>query len=505
MRPVLLLLLLSSTALANREGFANARQKAERLERRGEWAEAAAWWEAAAETMEAVSAPLSALGVKEAKEDRDEGARLWWQKYGEEDARVAKEARESAKAAWEKAGGESPEARATLGDFMVDAIANYPRNYWRWGHVELRMESLRADGNEIGAWNLEARERSRWAARYREVCVAWWKKKGDAKRSAEFEAEAAEQEAKAEAARKRIAAEYEEGWDPEKLRLAVRTGSAEDARDAVSRLAFLKHRDGLREALEHGGREVNLRALRALAGMRDVKGIFLASKSADEQVRKTAAGVIDCRAPQSGPEWVIRCSGVGLSAKRASDLSRFCVDRILRFVREEDAPHNGSPLYLRHYGCLWSVPLKVQGSPGGLSAEFFAEPELEGKCVSQTIEDFDFDWGRDAPAEGIPENGWSFRASGFLYVEKETVAELLVQCDDAIRVRIDARAVIDQWAEAPEPLYRRAPIVLKPGAHSFVVEYADRGGLAALRMWLAPGRDEFAPLGPMLRRMPEKK
>ncbi len=404
-----------SPAFANREGWANARQKADRMERRGEWAEATVWWEAAAETLEMGSAPLSALGVAEAKKDGDDGALAWWTAYGVEDAKLAAEAWERAKTCAAKSGTIPEETRAPVRQFIDGWIVQDSEQFWKWGRFDLRIESRRAAGDPLGALEIEAKGRARWADRYEQICGKYWSVRMDNRRCHEYADRAAEQRKLAQAARDRAAELLKDGWAPEALRAAVREGKPEAQRAAVARLAAREDLAGLRLALECTDADARDLASRTLA-----------------------------RIPGAGPP------------------------------RDASALAAGVDVELVHASI----------SPG----------------ARQAWEELEHDWRLQPPAENFPADGWSLRATAFLEMKEDLVAELIVQCDDAIRVRIDGRLVIDEWAAAPEPLFRRAPVKLSKGWHSFVLEYEDRAGVAVLRAWLAPGRDEMEPLAPHLRR-----
>lgn len=475
-----LLLLMASPALANREGWANARQKAERMERRGEMAEAAAWWEAAAESLESGSAPLSSLAESEAREDGDQGAQAWWAKYAEEDAALAKEARGRAKACAGKAGTIPDDVRASVRQFLDGWIVQDAENYWKWGRFEIRIASRRGAGDEPGALALEFRARRRWAARYEAICIPYWKGRGDAAKVAEYERRAGEQRALAEDVHARALAAVGEQAS---ARGILKRGSPEERREAARRLAAFRDIEGLLPALEDADEATRDLAARAIAASNDLTALALDPAG--------AAG--KALAPRLQAEQ--RAASPGFFATRLAGLSH--VDPRVRAA------------------CAGALAGALGAAPGGTRDAFEAalrarlEPgaavELAAggtAAARQSWEDLERDWRLEPPADGLPADGWRMSARAFLDVPADTVAELLVHCDDAVRVRIDGRAVIDEWTEAPEPLFRRAPLKLAKGLHSFELEYEDRSGVAVLRAWLAPGRDEVHPLRPLLRRLP---
>lgn len=477
------LLALASPAFANREGWANARQKAERMERRGEMAEAAAWWEAAAESLESGSAPLSALAVEEAKEDGDEGALAWWTKYAEEDARLAKEARERAKACAAKAGAVPEDVRASVRQFLDGWIVQDAENYWKWARVELRMRAKIQASDERAAAELESAGRRRWAGRYERICVPYWERRGDTERAREYAARAKEQRKLSEIAAKRAA---ECGHGDAEARRLLPAGTPEEQRTGARLFAARRDAAGLRASLEGPDAQARDIAAKALFEMNDP---FALAVFADTDAGKAlAAQRKEVEASPRPEDFLARLRG--LSSDQAG-VRPGCAESLARMLGPVP---EGDPAALR---AAFEKSLRNRLETG-VQVEFRAR----GKSVAREArEDLGFDWRLEAPVRGCPEDGWALSARAFLDLPDDTVAELLVHCDDAVRVRIDGRAVIDEWTGAPEPLFRRTPLKLAKGLHSFELEYEDRSGVAVLRAWLAPGRDEVQPLGPLLRRL----
>ncbi|MCE9581115.1 MAG: hypothetical protein K8T20_01230, partial [Planctomycetes bacterium] len=335
MRPVtaLLLFLFCSPAFANREGWANARQKAERLERRSEFADATVWWEAAAETLEVVSAPLSELGMAEAKEDGDEGAFAWWKEYGEEDKKLAAEARERAKTCAAKAGKIPEETRTSVRQFIDGWIVQDPEQFWSWGRFERRLASRRAAGDPVGALELEAKARNRWAARYTKICVPYWKARGNEKQVAEYTNRAGEQEKLAREALDRATdTAKRDGWEPEALRTALRSGTPEEQQSAVERLAMRGDVASLRLALECPEEKARGLAVAKLIRANDLPTLALPR---DSKVAKSVQEELKLVEAVGSPEFhVALLAGLSSNDAGVSDACAEILTRVLGRVPE---------------------------------------------------------------------------------------------------------------------------------------------------------------------------
>ncbi len=104
------------------------------------------------------------------------------------------------------------------------------------------------------------------------------------------------------------------------------------------------------------------------------------------------------------------------------------------------------------------VPLIVKGqiiSPenlytpdekhNGLQAEYYNNMKLEGKpAVSRIDKQLDFDWPW-SPAEGVNDDQFSVRWTGYLIPQKSFEGWIGLSADDGIRMWIDDNPVIDHW------------------------------------------------------------
>ena len=99
--------------------------------------------------------------------------------------------------------------------------------------------------------------------------------------------------------------------------------------------------------------------------------------------------------------------------------------------------------------------------------------------------DIDFDWGRDAPAAGLPADGFSVRWTRRISFDEGTY-HFTLRVDDGAILYIDDEMVIDAWKDGPaRDVY--AEYALAGGEHTVRIEYYDRGGLAQIRFWYEKG------------------
>ncbi len=87
------------------------------------------------------------------------------------------------------------------------------------------------------------------------------------------------------------------------------------------------------------------------------------------------------------------------------------------------------------------------GHPG-LSAEYFANISLAGEPAARRIDyRVDFHWTFIPPAEGLGTDWYSVRWTGTLIGPVNGPVELGVEAYDGIRLSLDGRPVVDQWAK----------------------------------------------------------
>ena len=142
----------------------------------------------------------------------------------------------------------------------------------------------------------------------------------------------------------------------------------------------------------------------------------------------------------------------------------------------------------------------------GLQAEYFANPDWEGQpAVSRIDERAYFDWEKTAPADGVPQRGFSARWTGsveaplsetFIFVVRTGSHHARRETNPVVRLWIDGSKIIDATLRlGVEPRnynreYWRAAVPMQAGRRYAVkLEYGDRGGAGP-----KPGEANYAHL-----------
>lgn len=151
----------------------------------------------------------------------------------------------------------------------------------------------------------------------------------------------------------------------------------------------------------------------------------------------------------------------------------------------------------RGYGVLWndaavtdvnvggaeqsvlpSARLRTEdGTPGGLTARYYAGRNFEKLVAVRTDPDIDFAWG-DRPPLDLPKDGYSVRWTGSFEAERGGEYTLLAEADDGLRVFVDDRPVIDRWGPGPGTDRARVRLAAR-SRHRLRVEYDFEGGWTA--------------------------
>ncbi|HEX6383258.1 MAG TPA: PA14 domain-containing protein [Anaerolineae bacterium] len=115
-------------------------------------------------------------------------------------------------------------------------------------------------------------------------------------------------------------------------------------------------------------------------------------------------------------------------------------------------------------------------------AEFFANATLSGApALVRNDVNLDFNWGRSAPASGLPTDDFSARWTRTLRFD-EGRYRFHALVDDGMRLYVDNTLVIDQWRD--DSLREvTADLNLSGGNHALRVDYYEHGGDARIRVW----------------------
>lgn len=136
---------------------------------------------------------------------------------------------------------------------------------------------------------------------------------------------------------------------------------------------------------------------------------------------------------------------------------------------------------------------------GGWKGEYYANADLAGRPAfvrdDQTLA---FSWQDGSAAPNLPNDGFSVRWTRTLSFEGRRY-RFEVEADGGVRLFVDGRLALDRW-EGVDGQPQAVDVDMSAGAHTVVVEYADRGGNAALRL----GWEEVrAPDPPATRARPK--
>lgn len=128
-----------------------------------------------------------------------------------------------------------------------------------------------------------------------------------------------------------------------------------------------------------------------------------------------------------------------------------------------------------------------RGSGTGLRATYFARPDLSDPRETRVDPAVNFDWRENAPSERLPADGFSIRWRGQIEPRYSDTYTLQTFADDGVRVWIDDKLLIDNWAEQPATA-RQGSVALTAGRrHALRIDYYDHKNEARLHLaWSSP-------------------
>lgn len=134
------------------------------------------------------------------------------------------------------------------------------------------------------------------------------------------------------------------------------------------------------------------------------------------------------------------------------------------------------------------VLLHGDASPG-LLAEYFSDPNLTRSALVRVDPQINVDWGRTAPIAQVGKDDFSVRWAGKVTVPATGRYSFYASTDDGVRLWIDGRLLINQWAAKSHQVEFQASIDLTAGEHHDIrMDYFERGGQAYARLaWSGPG------------------
>jgi hypothetical protein len=146
-----------------------------------------------------------------------------------------------------------------------------------------------------------------------------------------------------------------------------------------------------------------------------------------------------------------------------------------------------------------SWPAVVGASPpaddSGWWAEYYANPGLYDSPELTRYEDnINYDWGRVAPAPGLPADHFSVRWTRTTHFNAGTY-KFCATVDDGVRVWVDGHLVIDQWNVQGATTYC-ASKQLSAGDHRVQMAYFENTEVAVAKLRWTSGCDPCQPMPP---------
>ena len=114
--------------------------------------------------------------------------------------------------------------------------------------------------------------------------------------------------------------------------------------------------------------------------------------------------------------------------------------------------------------------------------EYWSNRQLSGTpALVRNDVNLDFNWGRGAPATGLPADDFSARWTRTLFFEDGRY-RFHVLVDDGMRLYVDGALLIDQWRDGSQREVT-ADVNLSRGNHTVRLDYYEHGGDARIRTW----------------------
>jgi hypothetical protein len=146
----------------------------------------------------------------------------------------------------------------------------------------------------------------------------------------------------------------------------------------------------------------------------------------------------------------------------------------------------------------WSIvrsdPVRISvrpappGDGNGLAGEYFDNTNFTALKAVQLDPGIDFHWGKASPAPGVGADTFSVRWSGQVRPRVTGPHQFTTISDDAVRLWVDGRLVIDNWMPHEEAL-NTGTIALETGRrYDLRLEFLENVGVATVSLsWEAPG------------------
>ncbi|HKW64161.1 MAG TPA: glycoside hydrolase family 3 C-terminal domain-containing protein [Candidatus Acidoferrum sp.] len=161
-----------------------------------------------------------------------------------------------------------------------------------------------------------------------------------------------------------------------------------------------------------------------------------------------------------------------------------------RFRSAKVITATGAPLTETSGVILPNSYLRTGGanSQPGLSAEYFANPNLSGDAALKRVDAaVRFEWNNVSPGPGMPAQNFSVRWSGELVPPVDGDYRLGMDTDGGSRIFLDGKKIIDDWAPHSERTMTTMVHLQAGHAYPIRMEYFHHGWESAARLlWLPP-------------------
>src|SRR5665213_1465752 len=129
--------------------------------------------------------------------------------------------------------------------------------------------------------------------------------------------------------------------------------------------------------------------------------------------------------------------------------------------------------------------LRMVGLKHGLLGEYYRGQEFDLKVLTRVDPKVEFNWNGQPPADGVPGENFSARWTGWIRGGIAGQYQLVAVHDDAVRVWIDGRLVIDKWQSGAA---RDDQTVRLTGNYQEIkIEFAQYAGASAMGLgWIPP-------------------
>ncbi|MCB1170552.1 MAG: hypothetical protein KDK25_09475 [Leptospiraceae bacterium] len=135
----------------------------------------------------------------------------------------------------------------------------------------------------------------------------------------------------------------------------------------------------------------------------------------------------------------------------------------------------------------------IQGN--GFAIDYFQGKNLAKKIKSETRNKLFMPMGNGSPADGVPRDDFSLRATAILKVDRPGNYTFITRSDDGVRLYLDGKRIIDQWKPMGTTEYRSTVYLQAGRSHRIQLEYFEQGGAGHLELlWQRPGADMPAHL-----------